>query len=232
MSDGRTVVLGDLHGCSKELRQLLTEHLRPKDQLFAVGDLINRGPDPRGVLDLVREHEIRCVMGNHEDGLLRWRRGERRQIKAYENRTVALLRPEDWEFIETLPLYRRLPSGGLVVHAGVDPRLPVEKNSRGVLLNLRCLDRWGRMNYRTERGWDPWPVHYPVEAGPFVIFGHNARRDVRRWANAICIDTGCVYGGRLTAYILEEDRCVQVQAHRVYYDPIVGHSGRKTIHSR
>ncbi|HZO15388.1 MAG TPA: metallophosphoesterase, partial [Polyangiaceae bacterium] len=95
----RTIVVGDVHACARELGDLC-KHLSvtPDDRLFFVGDLIMRGPDPAGVMELVRALGARSVRGNHEERLLRWR--ESPSDNQALARTAKALSDEDWRFLE------------------------------------------------------------------------------------------------------------------------------------
>jgi len=230
MTIGRTIIIGDVHGCSGELQTLIAQYADRGDRLFCTGDLVNRGPDPCGVLELVRTHNITSVLGNHEDALLKWRDGWRARIKDYENETIAKLTRTDWDQIAALPLYVDLSPDAVLVHAGVLPGRTVASTDRDILLRLRSFDAHGRVKYRSTAGTTPWANLYGRDDGPFVVFGHSARTKVRRFDNAICIDTGCVYGGFLSAYILEEDRVVQVRAEQCWYDPHT-HQPLRSSHS-
>jgi len=215
-----------------ELTELLDQHTSPEDSLYSVGDLINRGPDPHGVLDLIRARNIHAVVGNHEDALLKWRSGWRSRIKDYEDTTISKLQPVDWDLLDSFPAWLELPGGQRLVHAGVLPGTPIEQTDRDLLMRIRCFDATGKARYRSVPGSQPWAHRYTPQHGPFVIFGHSARANVRRYPNAICIDTGCVYGGSLSAYIVEEDRVVRVRSKRVWYDPVKpGRSGRSNTHA-
>lgn len=209
----RTVVVGDVHGCADELDDLL-DHVAfsETDRLVLVGDLVVRGPAPRRVIEIVRRVGGQSVRGNHEDRLLTYRalqakRGvaldevERRILEGKWLRAVAAaLDEEDFRLIEALPLWLDLPDHGLrVVHAGVLPDQPVETQPARILLYLRNLRDDGTASERRDEG-RPWGAFYT--GPPHVAFGHNALHEpqLHRWATGL--DTGCVYGGRLTALVL------------------------------
>ncbi len=200
---GRTLVIGDVHGCHDELRALLTE-VRA-DRVVLVGDLFTKGPDPVGVWELIVSHRCEAVLGNHDAWLLeRW-----------ENRKGPLqeLPEEAREYLVGLPLFQLEP-GRIIVHAGVHPTLGVGGTTRWMALNLRRWpnDQENQHPFWYDAGW----------RGPqTVIFGHDARRRrVRREHEgrpvAIGLDSGCVYGRELSGWIAEEDRLVIVPAARVY----------------
>jgi len=199
----RTVIVGDVHGCTGELEELLEQvrFVRGTDRLVSVGDLVVRGPDSRGVLALVRELGGRATRGNHEAKLLAWRRG-RASLGSDHARVAEALSEEDWAMLEAMPLWIDLPENGLrIVHAGVVPGTPVERTPPEALLKMRTFDARGDWSDDADAG-APWGTRY---AGPpHVVFGHYAQREPQLHAWATGLDTACVYGGRLTALVLGE----------------------------
>jgi len=204
---GRTVIVGDVHGCRVELEKLLDRiDFASGDRLVFVGDLVARGPDSRGVLDIARRTGAVIVRGNHEEKLIAWRAARntwmRGKASAKEplgrtHRDVAhSLRPVDWTLLETSPLYFDLPEhGARVVHAGVLPNVAIEHQMPSVLLNVRVIKNSGGPPIL-------WGARY--NGSPHVVFGHNATQGLQLHKCATGLDTGCVYGGRLTAMVLAE----------------------------
>src|SRR5205085_3830563 len=124
----RTIVVGDVHGCRDEVERLL-DLLRygSGDKLYFLGDLLSRGPDPEGVLALVRRTGAKSIRGNHDDALIKWRAAERAgdseaPVKGSQRRIAEHLDERDWELLEAMPLYIDLPEHDLRLgHAGVVP---------------------------------------------------------------------------------------------------------------
>jgi hypothetical protein len=205
----RTIVIGDVHGCFDELQDLLHDvGARPADRLISVGDLINKGPDSPAVIAwAMRTPNLECVLGNHELRFLNcWRRGVPPDVKPDDLATYRQFGAgydDAMRFVARWPLTVSGP-GFLVVHAGFDPREGLEWQSAADLTGIRRLKDTGA----------PWYEAY--KGRELVVFGHWARPEpvVRR--NAIGLDTGCVYGGALTAVILPERRLVSVPARRAY----------------
>jgi hypothetical protein len=201
---GRSVIVGDVHGCREELEALLARvRFKPRaDRLVLVGDVVTRGPDPLGTLSLVKELDAHIVRGNHEEKLLGGHRDGTR-MGAEHRRVAAVFSDDDWRTIEAMPLWLDLPEHGVrVVHAGVLPWLDVKRTPPEVLLQIRSIDAFGRWSDKRDAG-APWATWY---AGPpHVVFGHNALPEPQLHAWATGIDTGCVYGGRLTAVVLGAD---------------------------
>jgi hypothetical protein len=210
MSQEQTIVIGDVHGCFDELQELLhAAGASRKDRIIGVGDLVAKGPDSRGVLDwAMQTPNLRCVVGNHELRLLcAWREGRRLDSKPYDRETCRQLAPDYERYMRFIAGWPACVAGEewLVVHAGFDPRgLAAEEQPLERLANLRRLEDTGR----------PWYEQYLGRR--LALFGHWPRRGPMFWGNAIGLDTGCVYGGALTALVLPERRLVSVPARRIY----------------
>jgi len=200
----RTLVVGDVHACARELSALLATvaFIPGVDRLVLSGDVVVRGPEPRETFDLMRRLGAICVRGNHENKLLSIRPGLRAggaRAGSEHERLARTLRDEDWQTIEAMPLWLDLPDHGVrVVHGGVVPGLDVERTPPEALMTMRTIDARGR--WSDKQGGDPWGALYV--GPPHVVFGHNARAEVQLHPWATGIDTGCVYGGRLTAVLL------------------------------
>jgi hypothetical protein len=199
---GRTVIVGDVHGCLDELSELLERvAFAEGDRLVSVGDLVVRGPRPGAVVDLAIRLGACAVRGNHEDRLLRARADPTRRMSAATTETATALGRRHWSFLEALPLWLDLPEHGVrVVHAGVRPGVPIERQAPRTLMYVRCLDPSGEPD--EQRGDALWGARY--DEAPHIVFGHNAAEDPQIHAKATGLDTGAVYGGRLTAMVLAE----------------------------
>jgi len=221
-----TLIVGDVHGCPVELEALLEKvgFSTGKDRLVFVGDLVARGPDTPGVLALVRRLGARVVRGNHEEKLLAWRR-RAKPLGAEHARVAKELSEDDWRTVEATSLWIDLPQHGIrVVHAGVVPGIAPERTPPEALLKMRTLDTRGRWSDEPDAG-ALWGSRY--EGPPHVVFGHYARAEPQFHEWATGIDTGCVYGGRLTGAVLAEGQRMphgdaaramlrSVRARRVY----------------
>lgn len=189
----RTLFVGDIHGCAIELKALVKR--ASPTRLVLLGDLFTKGPDPRGVWEIIQEQRAEAVLGNHDDRVLARGRDQDRIPE----------RALDW--LATLPLWLEGP-GWLAVHAGIDPARGPQGTSRDQLLNMR--------RYPDGDEGSPNAFWWQLYRGPrLVIYGHDARRGlVDRRPYTLGLDTGCVYGGALTGYLLEEDRVIPEQARR------------------
>ena len=181
-----TLVIGDVHGCAKEL-ELLLRRVQPRRTILA-GDIFTRGPDPRGVWRLIKHWDIEAVVGNHDlDVLERWTPGEELPKRAFK-------------WIERLP-YLIQDDGWIVVHAALHPKGP-KYTSRKVAT--------GR---QPPPGPRPWNQHWRGKR--LVIHGHDAKRGlVDNRPHTLGLDTACHRDGVLTGYIIEKDRLVSVKIGR------------------
>ena len=213
---GRTVIIGDVHGCLDELQALVREvQAGPGDEVYLVGDLVAKGPDSQGVVQLCRERGFQAVLGNHDAAVLHARDGTNKwPPRETHLDVVARFTAEDFAYLEALPLWRRLEAQDvIVVHGGLLPNVPLEAQARDVCISLRSIRPDGTPSRRVDDG-APWASLWP---GPsHVVFGHDAIRGLQQHAHATGLDTGCVYGRELTALVLPERRLVQVKARRAY----------------
>lgn len=234
---GRHIYVGDVQGCREELEALL-ERLRfdpAADVLLPVGDLVNRGPDSLGALRLLVRLDAQAVLGNHELHLLALAAG-RRTPRATDTLQELLASPERdalLAWVRALPFVRRL-GRTLLVHAalhpswteperelaGADPLAP----SPAALFAARAryCDTLGRTPERDDAPPGPpyRPWHELVEPARLgldtIVFGHWAAQGLLVKPGFRGLDTGCVWGRKLTAWIAEEDRLVDVPARRAY----------------
>lgn len=177
----RIYIVGDPHGCRDELAMLCEKlDLTKRDLMVFVGDLVTKGPDSKGVVDLVRESpNMLTVRGNNEEKLLRG------------DTTLPALTDEDLKWIASLPVVISLPET-LVVHGGIDPRKRRVDHDVDDLQKTRSMVPGG--------SYDP-PYWFDQYEGPEqVFFGHTVLTRPLISEYAIGLDTGCVYGGELTAY--------------------------------
>ena len=215
MSTGRRFVVGDVHGCVDELERLL-DHLAPQrgDVICFLGDYVDRGPDPRGVIERLirlRREGPECLFlkGNHEDMFLAfmgqpgrhgdaflWNGGDA-TLASYDCQgesgatVIERLPPEHREFLSTLRTYAYIGTY-LCVHAGVRPTQPLAAQSEEDLL-------WIREDFIAQ----PHPFPYTV------LFGHTPQREVLvDLPYKVGLDTGLVYGNRLS--------CLEIDAQRIW----------------
>jgi len=243
----RYIVVGDVHGCLEELDELLrkVDHRPGKDRLVFAGDLVDRGPDPVGVVRHARELGADSVLGNHEEKHLRWAnweakvaRGEteKNPMRPFDKVRLAehnALSEEDMDYIRAMPKLLRLDPEWIVVHAGFETNgVPVDDQKLGTICRVRDVGEDGKMAinkvnfFQAAPGSVPWSVAWK---GPEnVLYGHavhsrkSPRIDNHEGFSCYGIDTGCAFGGHLTAAIVDVSmgvlrRFVQVEAKREYY---------------
>jgi len=212
----KTIVIGDIHGCYDELVALLElVQFKSDDRLIAVGDLIVKGNKNKEVLDwFVGDSRFTSVIGNHDLALLRYWRGENGSLKKSQAETARELESRSKAYCDYLGSLPPMIDLGefLVVHAGVRPGISLDKQSLEDLTELRTLGL-----DRTSRTGIPWFQVYDSEK--FVLFGHWPTAEPTRAPHAIGLDTGCVYGNRLSAFIVETKEIVSVPAFRAYDRP-------------
>jgi hypothetical protein len=234
----RTIFVGDVHGCREELDELLDRiAFASGDRIVFVGDLVARGPDSLGVLDVARRTGAVIVRGNHEQKLLDWRASlarplaERVQLGPIHLDVARALRPVDWVLLETSPLYVDLPEHDVrVVHAGLVPGTPIEQQDPNTLMRIRTVDvDPDARGARDGSGQQLWATRYG--GPPHVVFGHNALAGLQLHPWATGLDTGCVYGRALTALVLaanerlpgdlraRQARLVSTPARRAWFVP-------------
>jgi protein phosphatase len=234
-------VIGDVHGCFDELTDLLgalgyqvaadgtsAEHPQGRTAVF-VGDLVDRGPATPAVLRLVMgmtaAGSARSVTGNHEAKLVRALRGRDVTVSHGLAQSLAQLAAEPAEFtaqatafMDQLLGHLVLDDGRLVVaHAG----LPEAMHGRASAA-VRSFALYGDTSGETDEF--GLPVRYPwaqdYRGRATVAYGHTPV-PAAEWVNGtICLDTGCVFGGRLTALRYPEREIVSVPARRVYFEPV------------
>ncbi len=236
-------VIGDVHGCRAELEQLLDQlgyaidrdgagrpvgARHPSRRAVFLGDLVDRGPDTPGVLRLVMgmvaEGTAFCVPGNHEAKLLKALRGKNVKRSHGLDASMEQLDAETDEFrarvdgfIDGLISHYVLDGGRLVVaHAGLIERYHGRASGR---VREFCL--YGQTTGETdEYGLPvryPWAQEYRGKA--LVLYGHTPVPETEWLNNTLCLDTGCVFGGRLTALNYPERTLVSVPATRVHHPP-------------
>jgi len=232
----RRIFIGDIHGCRVELERLL-ERIQfdpATDVLHPVGDLVNRGPDSLGCLRLLRDLKAGGVLGNHDLHLL-MRRAGKRSAKPGDTLDEVLAAPDAEELCHWLgkkPFaldFKDL----LLVHAGLNPQwtdparllrnedpLNPSENALFAASVRHCTPEGLQVDRKAAQGTEamPWHAFFRPEKieGRAVVFGHWAAQGL--WLKPFLrgLDSGCVWGKKLTAWIAEEDRVMQVPAEKVH----------------
>lgn len=234
-------LIGDIHGCYDELRELLTQleyevsadgtnasHPEGRKAFF-VGDLVDRGPNSPGVLrlvmNMVKAGAALCVPGNHEAKLLKAMQGKKVTVSHGLAETLEQMETQTDEFKNEVEVFIRdlvshlvVDDGKLVVsHAGLRQDM-----HGGASKAVRSFAMYGDTTGETDEY--GLPVRYPwareYRGKAMVVYGHTPVPTPEWINNTICLDTGCVFGGSLTALRYPERELVSVPAAQMYYEPI------------
>jgi serine/threonine protein phosphatase 1 len=212
---GRLIAIGDIHGCGVALRALL-EAIMPNanDTIVMLGDYVDRGPESRQVLDDVLRLGERCqvvpLLGNHEEMMLAARHspyqreywlhyGGTQTLKSYgAEATLADVPAAHWSFIEQCHLLHETEQH-FFVHASYDPNRPLNAQPSDLLIWMSLRDQ----------------IPAAHVSGKTAIVGHTPQKsgDVLDLGYLKCLDTGCVYGGYLTAMDLRSGELWQFDKH-------------------
>lgn len=190
-----TLIVGDVHACADELSELVQQHA--PSRLILVGDVFNKGPKPDETWELITKLGAESVMGNHD-----------LHVIAAAERGERLAPPAAIPWLKSLPITicGETPRPWIVVHGGLHPKAGAAGTPQAQAVRLR---RWP--DAQGDFWWRQWT------GPPLVIYGHDAARGLQdHRPHTLGLDTGCVYGGRLTGYLLEADEVVSVAARRVY----------------
>jgi serine/threonine protein phosphatase 1 len=203
-----TIIIGDIHGCSREFCALL-DKLAPNsdDRLLLLGDLLNKGPDPLGVFKTFESLDCVCLLGNHDLDHLNWSAGSLPKPESVLTRK--LMPPNCYqrylELVGKMPLFFENKEL-IAVHSALLNGVPLSNQPIEVLTGDTNLKK----TWKDE-----------INLGRPLIVGH------KRYSANPCepyivegkfygIDTGCVYGGRLTALWMPSGKIMQVPAARNY----------------
>ncbi|NCN26756.1 hypothetical protein GW915_04205 [bacterium] len=212
MGTKRQIIVGDVHGCYAELCRLLDKVCfdPSNDHLILLGDLINKGPSSKECYEFATlTPSVTVLMGNHEKGFAQaYLEGTLHQYESF------MKMAKNWKksFTKEVAHWcRNLPytydhRNFFVVHAGINPLKGFKNTSKDEMSRIRTLSIGEKKV--------PWHERYAGKRP--IIYGHWATQGLKLKSNSIGLDSGCVYGGQLSAYILPEKKLFQVQAQETY----------------
>lgn len=236
-----TVAIGDVHGCLEEFDELLNliQYNKEQMRLVLLGDLMDRGPDPVGCVRRARELDVECIMGNHEEKHLRWHKHQKnfketgksnpmKRMSEKDAQANEMLSDQDWTWVKALPVKLHLGDNWWAVHAGCEPRYSLQNQNSSQIMRVRYVDERGigralGPNLTQPEGTSYWDTQW---GGPeSIVYGHcvhdlkEIRHTVNNKVHCVGIDTGCCFGGHLTALLSEgwpDFNLVQVKAKQAY----------------
>ena len=231
MKKNRVIFIGDVHGCIAELRELVSLlEIKQKDRVIFLGDIIGKGPASLECMALLTDHKFEAIVGNYE---VEYLQSKKKQDYSVCNSLVASALPDEYEhWLQTLPYFID-DQHFIAVHAGFIPLLGVEKTPVHWLTKIRTWpDPIKISNHRSLLATNndqfylgaaplPWFTYYHGEKP--VFFAHWAQLGYYFANNCTCLDSGCVYGGSLSAMVFTDSTIdfatstlVQVPADKQY----------------
>ncbi len=211
----RVIIYGDIHGCLYEFEELRKKVEACKNDIeISVGDFLNKGPYSLNTLRYLNYHDILSVMGNNEEKIVKLYHKYQKRGKEYlktlrkaDKKTLLEMEEKDIAYLESLPYYMKIDTL-TIVHGGVINGMKLSKNMRDgekkLLTQLRFFNKAHEpIPYDDFENRETfWSEEYDGKEG-FIIFGHHPFPEVKIDKHAIGIDTGCVYGGDLTAIVFD-----------------------------
>ena len=214
ITKNRAIVYGDIHGCLDSLITLRNK-ITPSssDYEISVGDFITRGPKSIETLRYLKDNGISSVKGNHEDKIARYIEHSSKKypnpiiLNKDEKNIVDSMTSEDIDFLMSLPSFKKL-NKVTVLHAGLMNKINLDDLSKDEvkkIMRFRYISPEGKFIPYGEENENSifWADLYDGNQG-FIVYGHQNFDDVRVNENSLGIDTGCIYGNKLTAAIFED----------------------------
>ncbi len=210
----RVLIVGDIHGCLDEFDDLLTAaQVGPAVAVVCVGDLLAKGPHAEALIARLRGLGALSVVGNHDLAVLRRLDDPRDDAQTAAARELSA---ESVAWLRALPHVLLVDDDLLVVHAGLVPGVPLGQQTVEDVTTVRTVASAGG-SFAAAEGCDvgaPWASLW--EGPRLAVFGHDAKRKLQEWPHAVGLDTGCVYGGELSALELPSRRIFKIAARRQY----------------
>ncbi|KAG0734438.1 hypothetical protein G6F29_012967 [Rhizopus arrhizus] len=216
------------------------------DQIILAGDITSKGPDSLGVIRRAKELGALCVRGNHDDKLIRFKTFENEKgqnsmyplnavmpegnvpdplkFKNYHEPLALNMTQEDYDYLVSCPAILHIPflNNTIVVHAGLDPSIPSLKDQVPYLvMNMRDIDsqkvptRESGVGTQWAVEWNSYQQSLTLN-NTMIYYGHDAGRGLNIQQYTFGLDTGCVYGGKLTAMNIKTHELAQVNCATHY----------------
>jgi predicted phosphodiesterase len=217
----KLIIYGDIHGCYDELISLRNKiNPQENDIEVCVGDIITKGKDSIKTLDYIIEHNIQSVLGNHEDKILRYLHHQQSNKKnpitldKDEQNIVQNLLPKHIEYLQSMPLLLHFENI-VVLHGGVQNHMTLEnitKRDKDKILRLRYLDQDGHFVTfgKEDENSVFWADVYDGNLG-FIVYGHQWFQEAKINEYSVGIDTGCVYGNKLSAVVFTDSHNFSIE---------------------
>lgn len=239
---GPFALIGDIHGCFDELAELIGTIRMAYDadvQFISLGDVCDRGPKVSDCFKILRNEKAVIIQGNHDEKLLRYRKGNKVRIGPGQEVSIKSLKDEDYLDIAKMVPFVRLPYFNVVgVHGGFMPGTAIEMQDPKQIIRLRYIDPVEKRMFTLAEGdGDKGSFWAENWVGPeHVYFGHAWAKEIQHFPHATGLDTGCVYGNKLSAVVLSsidgtdgkwtmKQDTYQIPAKKVYWEDRHGEHG-------
>jgi len=216
----KVIVYGDIHGCLEEF-QNLRKQIQPAkdDKEIIIGDILDRGPYSIELLNYIIENNINSILGNHEYKYIRYKKHQERYLEKGKKNPIILddqqseiyksLTDAHFSYLYSLPFFMKIDNLTLI-HAGITNTINLDSASIKELektLWIRQLDKNQKVVslHDISDTTKNWSDYYNGDQG-FIVYGHQVFEDIKRDKYSIGIDTGCVYGNKLTTLIITDTK--------------------------
>lgn len=217
-----TYIVGDIHGCFKSFTNLLKliNFNLDTDVMISVGDILDKGPKIKKALDFFLDNNYPVIMGNHEEWLPRYAKGNKLKINNWRKDTLKQLGDDVGRYADAVskfPYYLPFTDAkgeGVIVHAGVEPELSIEEQHKNIMLRIRMYPHVTYEADKEEIG-RPWQDAYTGHLGT-ILHGH-AVCSTPTWhgnRSVVSLDGGCIYGA--TRGFQGTLRCIRLDDRKIF----------------
>jgi len=226
----KLIIYGDIHGCCDEFITLRKKiNPQKEDMEVCVGDIITKGKDSLKTLRYIQENNIQSVLGNHEDKIIRYLEHDKSKnenpiiLDEDEHNIVKNLNSKDIDFLMTMPLFMKFKNI-TILHGGLHNSYDLDnlnKKEKTKILRMRYLDKNHNFVTLGKENDDSifWADVYDGNQG-FIVYGHQYFKEARSNKYALGIDTGCVYGNKLSAIAFEFNNMTYINSSIFSFDKL------------